>query len=312
MTYRRVFIFLSILLFVTILWWWYLHQTSRVYSPNHISQEEVTDNADNPVRVVFLDIGQGDATFFEWPDKTQMLVDCAKDARILEALGRVMPFHDRTIDYLIVTHPDLDHYGGCIDVLKRFDVQHIIFDGYKKEHSAMLESFLDATSAEKAEYVVIDRPQVWNIGSTTIHFLYPDHRIETDPNIPGAKKNTGSNNASIVFTVSYGDMDLLMTGDAESELESYLLQIYGDELDVEVLKAGHHGSSGATSQSWVDTVTPDVTIFSAGKGNSYGHPSLRIIRRVERAGSAVWRTDEDGDISMRLYKDRFLIDNTEQ
>ena len=94
------------------------------------------------LRITFLDIGQGDATFIEFPNGEQMLVDCAEDGKILEALGRVMPYYDRDIDYLMITHPDFDHYGGCTDVLNRFEVKNIVYNGFKKEYDDLGFEFI--------------------------------------------------------------------------------------------------------------------------------------------------------------------------
>lgn len=310
MTFNKLIGIVFGLLVVTLCLLWYVKMNDNsvwqaLDTQEHVNIPETHSEQRDYMNIVYLDIGQGDATYIEFPDGTQMLVDCAKDATILEALGRVLPFYDKTIDYMVVTHPDLDHYGGCIDVLDTFDVHHIIFDGYYEKKNDFFTTFLAAKEAEQAKYDEIAAPTVWNIASTTIHFLYPDHPIANNTRVPGHKKDTGSNNASIVMKLSYGDQDVLLMGDTEIELEEYLLHIYPTStLDIEVLKAGHHGSAGASSQSFVDAVTPEHTIFSAGRGNSYGHPSLRVIKRVERVGSEVWRTDTQGDVRMRVFRDR--------
>ncbi|MBT3817283.1 MAG: MBL fold metallo-hydrolase [Candidatus Magasanikbacteria bacterium] len=257
------------------------------------------------VKITFLDIGQGDATFIEFPDGQQMLVDCAIDARILEALGRVMPFFDNTIDYMLVTHPDKDHYGGCIDVLDRFEVENIIYTGVKKDQS-FYEAFDNAMDGEGAEYHHIAGEDVWNIASTTIHFLYPDHDVSENHILPGFEKDTGYNNASIAFTLEYNGNTALFTGDAEEEEEEYLLSTYDGPLDVDILKGGHHGSSGASIPEFLEAVSPEHVIFSAGRENSYGHPSRRVLKRVERVGGAIWRTDTQGDVIVTLGEDIYV------
>ena len=255
----------------------------------------------NYVEVTFLDIGQGDATFIEWPSGVQMLVDCSKDARVLEALGRVMEFYDKTINYLVITHPDLDHYGGCTDVMKRFEIENIVYTGVKKDYDDTWQVFWQTIQDEGAEYVQIDAEKKLLIASTTFHFIYPNHDVSIDQKIPGIEKELSSNNTSIVSKLSFGDTDLLLMADAESELEEYLMDVYGRALDVEILKAGHHGSSGSSILEFVSTTSPEFTIFSAGAGNSYGHPSRRIIKRFERASSTIWRTDVHGDIVVRIF-----------
>jgi competence protein ComEC len=258
------------------------------------------------VKVTFLDVGQGDATFIEFQDGEQMLVDCSQDARVVEALGRVMPYYDHEIDYLMITHPDLDHYGGCVEVMNRFDVKNIVYNGLKKENDEMWTEFWQAIQNEGAKYFVIEKEDVWNISSTSLHFLYPDHSIAEDAKIPGDKKEPNTNNTSIVFKLSYGEEDLLMMGDAEEDLEKYLIQTYDGQLDVEVIKAGHHGSATASSQEFLDLTSPSSTIISCGLNNRFGHPSRRVLKRLEREGSGIWRTDLGGDIMMVVKNDQIL------
>jgi len=284
----------------------YLHVTDEK-KQTQIKISDTKIELTEKVKITFLDIGQGDATFIEFPNGEQMLVDCAIDARIIEALGRVMSFYDKSIDYLLVTHPDLDHYGGCTDVLQRFDVGNVVYTGLQKDYNEQWQAFWQAIQAEKSTYFEIDSEDVWEIASTTIHFLYPDHSIGQDSHIPGLAKEANANNTSIVFKLSYGDMDVLLTGDAEEELEAYLIETYQDQLGVEVLKASHHGSGGSSIVDFVNLVSPDHTVISAGLDNQYHHPSRRVLKRLERAKSQVWRTDTQGDIELTISRDRVDI-----
>ena len=244
----------------------------------------------NSVRAVFLDIGQGDASYVAFENGEDMLVDCSKDRRVLSALGRHMRFFDRTIDYLVVTHPDRDHYGGCVDVLKRFYVKHILYNGGKKEYDEYWQTFWQALQAEHAEYTEIAKEETWQIGSSTLHFLYPDR---PEKEISG---DVETNNKSIVFVLRFGNSSIVFTGDAEKELEEYLIQKYGNELEADILKVGHHGSPSSSEEPFLRMVSPQYATISVGKENTYGHPSLRVIRRLERVGAKVWRTDLDRDI----------------
>ncbi len=261
--------------------------------------------------VAFLDIGQGDATFITFPNGQQMLVDCAIDARILEALGRVVPFHDFTIDYLVVTHPDLDHYGGCVDVMKRFDVAHTIFNGYQKETVDYFDVFQDTIQHEGAYHEITEEESL-DIASTTVHFLYPDHSIRQDPRIPGSKTETESNNTSIVIKLSYGEQDVLLTGDTEEPLEKYLVEKHGESVHVEVLKVGHHGSDSSSSREFLQAVSPQHVTISVGAENRYGHPSNRVLKRLQRIGAHVWRTDQVGDIIAHITPNAVYVEGRQE
>ena len=264
----------------------------------NVEGDKIVEN--DKLKITFLDIGQGDATFIEFADGQQMLVDCAIDGRVIEALGRVMEYWDHDIDYLLITHPDLDHYGGCEEVLNRFQVKNIIYNGFIKDYDDMWNSWWQAVQAEGANYIEIDSEEEWYIASTTLHFLYPDHSIVVDKNIPELDKETSVNNTSIVFEIEHKGNQILMMADAEAELEKYLIDVYGDQLNTDFLKAGHHGSAGASSQEFIDMTTPENAVFSCGLDNSFGHPSRRVIKRVERVSSTVWRTDLQGDIAIEV------------
>lgn len=280
-------------------------QKDTVIQEEQIAGEKLADTG--KVKIIFLDIGQGDATFIEFPDGQQMLVDCAIDGRILEALGRVMPYYDRDIDYLLITHQDLDHFGGCEEVLNRFEVKHIVYSGSQDKTNEMWQSFWEAKNNEGAVYEEIQAEDVWTIASTSVHFLYPDHAIAQSDKIPGFDGEINANNTSLVFRLDYGLSSLLMMADAEKELETYLLETYSDQLDVDILKIGHHGSDTSSIQEFIDVVTPKDAIASCGLDNKFGHPSRRVMKRVERASSTMWRTDLQGDILLEMDNEGYEI-----
>ena len=291
---KKTFIFILILLIVVLCLLFYVKQ-------NNINNKEssvLTNNNSVNLKITFLDIGQGDASLIDFPNGEQMLVDCSEDARILEALGRVMNFYDNEIDYLLITHPDSDHYGGCEEVLNRFKVKNIIYSGYQKTGDEAWNSFFEKfTKNSDLNYIKIDHEQTMMISSTSLHFLYPNHSLELDSKIPNLNKKSNVNNTSIVFELTYKDKEILFTGDMESDLENYLISNYGDILDTDILKVGHHGSSSGSGQNFLDIVTPEYSIISVGKNNKFGHPSLRVLKRLERVGTKILRTDLIKDIT---------------
>jgi len=205
-----------------------------------------------------------------------------------------MPFFDRTIEYLVVTHPDLDHYLGCIDVLDRYRVERVWWTGRDNANDAQWQVFKEAVAREGAEVRVIDRVARYDIGETVIDVLYPDHSVADESG--DSAKGGVNNNTSIVMRVQRGTLSALLTGDAEEELERHLVQEYGARLHAQILKAGHHGSNTSSIQEFLDAVAPETAVISAGKNNKYGHPTERVLRRLERAGAAIRRTDFEGDV----------------
>jgi len=277
---------------------WQIRETTVQSSPAPVLQSANHDS--NDLRVTFLDVGQGDASLIDFTNGEQVLVDCSQDSRILSALGRVMKFYDNQIDYLIVSHPDLDHYGGCEDVLRRFDVKHVITNGFDKDYDSAWRSFKQAIVDEGAEWKTIDSEQELSINNSVIQFLYPDHPLKNDPSVPESGKGAQSNYTSIIFELTYKNKKILFVGDAGEEEENYVVEKYGADLDVDVLKVGHHGSYHSSSDAFLKLVTPQISVIPVGAGNSYGHPSYRTLRRLENVSSTIYRTDIDKDVVVEI------------
>lgn len=253
-------------------------------------------------QVTFFNIGQGDASLIQFNDGEKMLVDCGPDKKILAKLGQALPFYDRTIDYVLATHPDLDHYGGCVDVLKNYKVKEIIINGHKKENDPYWRAWDEAIKNEGAIIKIIDSPEEWEISSSTLQFMSPDNSL------PLEVAAADSNNYSIVFKLLSGRTSFLFTGDMEEPLEKALVHKYCSTtsttcpaIQANVLKVGHHGSDSSSGEKFLNIVQPQTATVSVGK-NKYGHPSLRVLKKLERVGAEILRTDEKGDI---------IITNTE-
>lgn len=258
----------------------------------------IKESQKHEFKVTFLDIGQGDATLIEFANGKKMLVDCGKDRKILARLGTALPFYDRTIDYVLATHPDLDHYGGCVDVLKNYTVKEIITNGHTKENDPYWREWDRAMRNEGAIIKTVDSPEVWFIASSTLEFLSPDKSL--DLRIP----TDDSNNYSIVFRLKNGGSSFLFTADMETPLETALLDKYCiststfscPALEAHTLKVGHHGSDTSSGEDFLKAVNSKEAIISVGK-NTYGHPSLRVMRKLERAQMEILRTDMLGSIT---------------
>ena len=261
--------------------------------------QEINDEQ-NYLEVVFFDVGQGDATWVEFTNGDQMLIDCSKDRKVLKQIGKEMWFYDNTLDYLVITHPDLDHYGGCIDIIKKYKVEHIIYNGVKKTDSNFWRKFNQAYQKENAKYYNITKPKEINIASSSLNFFFPDRNLAKQGN---RTKFASTNNTSLVFKLKHGKIDILFSGDGEKKLERYISREYSEKLNSEIYKMGHHGSAGSSNNFFISKIQPNISIASAGKDNSFGHPSPVAIQRLENIGSQIFRTDQDGDISVKIFQD---------
>lgn len=244
---------------------------------------------DGRLHVAFLDVGQGDAIFIQTPTGRQLLVDGGRYPSVtLAQLGREMPFWDRSIDLVIATHPDDDHVGGLVDVLERFKVSRLITNGAIEASDTAYGVLLSA--AEDRDTPI--HPA--QIGETIL--LDSGVRLEI-LHSGGATANENQNDASVVARLTYGDLSVLLTGDAEAGAESELVQ-EGWPLDAVILKAGHHGANTSSSAPFLQSVSPQVVIISAGRDNSYGHPHPAMLARVAAIGAMVLRTDESGTLEL--------------
>lgn len=249
-------------------------------------------------RVIFFNVGQGDASLIRLPSGAKMLIDCGPDRTVLGKLGKYLPFYDRTLDYLVVSHFDADHYGGCVDVLQRYAVKKVYINGDEKPDDAYWKKWAIALRTENAEVKIVSAPASINDGTAKIDFLSPDQSF-----VSIAKSD--SNNHSVVFRLTYGTTTVLYAGDMEAKLENELLLAECgtstiflqpcDALESDYLKVGHHGSDSSSGEAFLSAVRPKVSVISVGK-NTFGHPSLRVVRHLERIGAEIWRTDLKNDI----------------
>ncbi len=243
------------------------------------------------LRVIFLDIGQGDAIWIQAPNGRELLIDSGPDQAVIERLGSEKNFFDRTIDFALATHSDADHIGGFPYVFDRFFIPVMIeseissptvTDRVLTEKIAAERGY--RLTARSGERIILDQKN-----KVVVDILFPDQ----NPN------GWETNEASIVIKISYGDTSFLLTGDSPSEVEEFLAQRYGDQLKSNVLKLGHHGSKTSSSDTFLETVQPDITIVSAGLGNKYGHPAPEVIERVESVNAQIFETSLMGSIECR-------------
>ncbi len=257
---------LSILLFLNILAW------ATVY-----------DLSGSDLEVVFLDVGQGDAIFIETPQNHQILIDGGPGSAVLRELGEEMPFWDRTIDLVILTHPEHDHMSGLIEVMKRYKVKNILWTGVLLD-TAEYKEWQKLIQEEKANIYIARAGQRIEGGSTSINILHPLENI--------AGKETGNtNNTSVITRLVFRENSFLFMGDAYQSVERDLLG-NGAEVDSDVLKVGHHGSKTSSAPEFIEAVSPSVAVIQCGEDNPYGHPHSVTLENL--AGIEILRTDLQG------------------
>jgi competence protein ComEC len=175
-----------------------------------------------------------------------------------------------------------------VGVLERYEVSYLITNGAGAESDPAFAALLEAAEARG---VPIDPAQ---LGET----ILPDDGVRLEILHTGpADTGDSRNDASIVALLTYGELSLLLTGDAEAAAETALLQS-GRPLDTVILKAGHHGANTSSSERFLQAVSPQIVVISAGIDNSYGHPHPAMLARVEGIGAMVLRTDQIGTVEV--------------
>lgn len=242
------------------------------------------------LRVSFLDVGQGDAILIEGPTGIQVLVDGGPDRSVVRELPKVMGPLDRSINLIVGTHTDKDHISGLADVLQYYQVGAYMAPDITAETN-VYDRLVAAVEAEPGiETFFAHAGMRLDLGGGAYaDVLYPDRDVS---------QLKDSNNASIVLHVVYGDTSFMLTGDLPSTLEDMLVRsLPVSALKSTVLKAGHHGSKYSTDALWLRAVQPETVVISAGKGNTYGHPSSETLKRVNTANAEIVSTIESGTIT---------------
>ncbi len=236
--------------------------------------------------VYFLDVGQGDAIFIESPSRQRILIDGGRNRKVLTELGKILPFADRRIDFVIATHPDGDHIGGLPEVVSRYKVGTYLEPGVLSESSVNTELH-DRLEIKNIPIILARRGMVIVLGDDVrLEILFPAVDVS----------NWESNRASIVSRLVYGDHEFLLTGDSPSQIEHVLTILDKEKIDVEVLKVGHHGSRTSTSLEFVQATTPEYAVISAGRDNTYGHPHQEVLVNLEKVQAKILSTTNLGRI----------------
>lgn len=280
-------------------------------------------------KVVFLDVGQGDAILLQ-TGTTQVLIDGGKGEAVLPRLTEELPWFDRRIEVLVATHPDQDHLEGLVHVLDRYAVGLVLLP--QVPHTSQLQEAWLTRLQEAAER----RGVAWR-------FAWAGQQIRAGERLmvqvlgptaamAEAAGSGATNNASVITRIDHcggdsnfsffragaggrderrrgfgeGDcLSFLLTGDAEAVVERRLVRgIQAATLDVDILKAGHHGSKTSTSAELIGAASPAAVVVSVGADNRYGHPHPTVLDRL--AERHVWRTDSDGSVRFVYTNEAWL------
>ncbi|OGM25852.1 hypothetical protein A3D00_03050 [Candidatus Woesebacteria bacterium RIFCSPHIGHO2_02_FULL_38_9] len=254
---------------------------------------------DSRLHLIACDVGQGDAILATYKS-TQMLVDGGPDRRVLDCLSRHMSFWDRKIEVVILTHPQLDHFSGLIDVIKRYKVD--LFVGNAVDNSTQSYRVLKNLVGSKGIRVINPREGLdIRLGSMFLDIVNPIKKLLTDEPIENKlgtfTTNKDLNDFSVVGTLSFGNFNVLLTGDIGPNMIDEITAT-GKIHKVEVLKVPHHGSKNGLTEKLLEVANPDLAIISVGAKNSFGHPSPEVLKLLSDKAIKTLRTDQMGDVEV--------------
>ena len=251
--------------------------------------------ASDYLEVVYFDVGQGDSAFIETSDGFQILIDGGPDLTVLEKLGQEMPFYDRTIDLIILTHPDHDHIYGLLEVLKRYEIKNILWTGVVK-NTAEWKEWQRLIKEEEANIIIAKVGQkIHDREDLVIDVLYPFENIEN-------QEFKNLNDTSVVISLTYGEVDFLFAGDISCKIEKQI------EANTDVLKVAHHGSKTSSCSEFLEKTSPEVAVISVGE-NNWNHPSPETLANLSKFGIKTLITRELGDIKIVSDGNFFNIKN---
>jgi len=239
--------------------------------------------------VVFCDVGQGDATYIRTKSGIDIVIDFGPGKKILDCLGKYMPFYDNEIDIALISHFDKDHYDGISYLNPKYKIKKLIYPDCTDKSC---QNILNTVKSLKKPYSQIGIIKAQDIVITPLSLTFNHEK-------------SSSNNDSEVFRIDMNGLSALFTGDANLQLIDGLLD--GSDFRTDLLKVPHHGSRYNLNSIFLELAEPLVSVISVGKSNQYGHPHKETISLLKALKNSLLRTDEEGDIVIELLQDYFVV-----
>ena len=263
---------------------------------------------DSKFHIVACDVGEGDATLLIYRN-IQILVDGGPNSKVLTCLGRHLPFWDRRIELVILTHPDRDHFLGLIDVFKNYKIDSYLYNPItvSKPEYKVLEREVGRGGVARYNPINGQRLRLGLIYLDTLSPLaqlpFINRQFSNEKEVP----DNETNQYSIVSLVSFGKFRAILTGDMTPSVSDGLAAARPD-ISVNYIKVPHHGSKNGLTQNLLEILRPQIATISVGK-NLYGHPAPEIVEMLNEKGVKTLRTDEEGDIEVVSDGEKFWTKN---
>lgn len=267
-------------------------------------------------KIIACDVGQGDAIIASFGD-TQILTDGGPGSKVISCLEKHMPALDRTIELVVLSNPDKDHYAGLIEVFKRYEVNSLLANSFDKSGQEY-QVLKNLVGGSDTEVLYPEEGMIIRLGLISLDILWPtdsyylsDDVDKNSKKVLGASSiNNNPNDMSIVTILRFEEFEALLTGDIEqkaSDIVANKILTGYPNTTFEYLKVPHHGSKNGLTKTLLDVVDPDVSVISNGKDNSYGHPHESVLDLLGKSRAQIQRTDISGEIVVEVNESSWLI-----
>lgn len=244
----------------------------------------VKEEAEGLLKVYYLEVGQGDSTYINIGD-FDILIDSGSKSEKEKLIEQLEELNIDDFEMVIATHPHEDHIGGMEAVFERYDVKEFYMP--KVTHSSkVFENMINAVANEGIKVKIIKEGMNFDLGNGAYINVYS----------PIYESYNNLNDYSPVMKLTFGESAFMFTGDAEAQVELEVVEKYGSDLEADVLKFGHHGSSTSSAEEFIQAVNPSYGVISSGTNNMYGHPHREVLALIDKYNIEAYRTDRDGQI----------------
>lgn len=259
--------------------------------------------------ITFLDVGQGDSILIKTPGGRYGLIDAGKGDVVIDRLSETLPYYINTLDFVVMTHPDADHIEGFTKVLEKYNVETAFIHKVDKDSPIYAEVIGLLNDKNIPNYQITDDND-FTLDGVKFDTVWP---MDTE----SLTAFEDPNDTSISFLITYKDFQMYTAGDLSFEFEEEILNnistyISFEATSLDVLKASHHGSNTSTSLNLTKAMTPTISIISAGKNNSYGHPNEEVLSNLEQVDSIVYSTIEDNNIRISTDGETMIVNQKDK
>ncbi len=252
------------------------------------------------VRIIACDVGQGDGLLVITPGGNDVVIDGGPGSKIADCLSRYMPFWDRKIEIMVLTHPQQDHMEGQMAVFANYKVENMVTTGVKND-TELYREWQKALVLEGSKVYKPVAGDSINVDGVNFEVLWPaGARYDIWQEAPPSDVNE----SSVILRLNYGGQCAYFTGDIPKEILELVANGH-----CAVLKVAHHGSKTGTSQKVLEETKPEIAIIQVGKNNRFGHPNKEVLDLLETARSKILRNDQLGDIEVDLDSKRVITGN---